>query len=278
MAVSADERRRLKVEIVARVEAGVSIAGVLRALGLRKWTASDWGRGDPLFRADLVRAERIGRHRRLRAFDDARAAAFVARVAAGEAPADLFDQPGMPTRLTYRHWKATQGSFAETMWRLRQVRRREFALVGRAMRRDFDPAQADVILGRLWREGSLERALAADPALPSRPIVRRWRREQPEFGRQVEAVLAACRRANARRRKRPPSRWPDDLDGQIAARVYAGETLAAIARDPQMPSSFTLKKWMAHRPAFATLIHAARNDRKADVLAVKAERLEAAGR
>src|SRR3954464_13006962 len=100
---------RLKAEIVARGAAGERLGAILASAGMpHGQTVRNWAAADPLFAADLAAARRTGDWRRLYGFDEAWAAAFLARARAGETINALLAEPGAPSRRTYEYWKATQ--------------------------------------------------------------------------------------------------------------------------------------------------------------------------
>jgi transposase-like protein len=174
------------------------------------------------------------------------AAAFLARVWAGETINSLIGQPGMPDRATYNFWKGDQAPFCEAVNLL--VARRDQALGqrGRARFRPFDPALADRIRVRAHYGGTLLEILAADPELPSPPTVRRWRREQPAFERMLQTALRASRRKRAAVRGCTPA-----MREAVLERIVMGGSFASIGREPGMPSRQTLRKWVRASPQFA---------------------------
>ena len=160
------EATRLKAEIVARVAAGES----LRALGALSGlpgahTVRNWARADPGFAAELAVARARGAERGC-AFDEAKAAAFLARARAGEPINALLHEPGMPGRRAYRYWQATDAAFAEAVLALRRRRDQQIGVHGRARLRAWDPALGDRIIVAVHKGATLAEALAGDPALP----------------------------------------------------------------------------------------------------------------
>ena len=256
------DRRGLQRAVLARVAAGETVKAVGLEAGMPSQDlVSVWARADPVFRAELDDALRRGAWRRLYAFDEAKAAAFLARVRAGEAVNDVVGQPGMPGRKTYRYWKATQASFAEAMGAIRQRRDTHLGLRARdRLWRAWDPAVADRIVARLWMGTPLRDLKAADPDLPGVEIVRRWRREQPGFGRAVDFVLAAWAR------KRPG--WQADrrctpaLSEAIREKLVMGGSFRSIGAEPGMPSATRMGRWMRTEPAFAAMVREACVDRE----------------
>jgi hypothetical protein len=102
--------------------------------------------------------------------------------------------------------------------------------------------------GGLPADLTLEEVLATDPALPSRPVLTRWRREQPEFDRVLKMIFAAWR----------AGRWaaepvPDVLVEEIVEHIMFGGSFASYCRAGG-PSRATLRRWNAKDPAFAAQV------------------------
>ena len=235
---------RLKAEIVARVDAGEFLNAICAAPGMPSVPAvRKWSRTDPLFGEALAAARRRGAWRRLWVIDEAMTQAFLARARAGEPIRSLLGQPGMPSQTAYRRWKMAQPPFAEAAFALLQRRNEKTREMGRARRRDFDQAVADRIVARLCSGASgLKALLKSDPELPSREVVTRWRREQPEFDRVLRMHIAAKRRAG---RPVPQAKVEDVID-----HIVTGGTFLSYSRRPCGPSYNTLRRWMRD-PNFA---------------------------
>ena len=249
---------RLKVEIVGRVAGGERLAEVCAQAGMPgRHTVGNWARADEGFAAELAQAKVRGAWRRVCMFDDAKAAAFLARARAGETINSLLGQPGMPSRRTYRHWQATQGEFAAAIGALRERRDQHIGHFGRQRRRGFDPALADRIVVGLHRGAKLDEVLAGAPELPCRKTVRRWRREAPEFDAVLRGVFAAWRRKRATARGCTP-----ELAERIVERIITGASFASLGREPGMPSRQTLRRWVRARPDFAAAVAQACEDRE----------------
>ncbi len=154
----------------------------------------------------------------------------------------------MPGRRTYQHWIATQAPFCEAVWMLRQRRNAAIGERGRARRRGWDPALGDRIIVGLHRGATLASVLAGDPALPSPPTLRRWRREQPQFDRVLRSLFAA------RRRRPTAARCTPELTEAIVDRIVEGGSFNSIGREPGMPSRQTMRRWLRARPAFAEAV------------------------
>jgi hypothetical protein len=244
---------RLKAEIVARVAAGAVQRAVCGEAGMPgAQTVRNWAKADAAFTAELAAARRRGAWARLYAFDEGKAAAFLARARAGEPINALLAEPGMPSRRTYNHWKAAQPPFAEAVFALRQRRDAGLGERGRARRRAFDQGLADrVIVGLhkgLSRGLRLEAVLAGDPALPCKPVLARWRREQPEFDRVLRMMFSAQRAA-----AKPV---PELLVEEIVDHIVEGGSFASFSRLPGGPSRTTLRRWLRDRDFAAAVAHA----------------------
>lgn len=241
---------RLKAEIVARTLGGEALRAICAGPGMPgPQTVRNWAFADPAFGAELAAARRRGAWARLCAFDEAKAAAFLRRARAGAAINGLLKAPGMPSRRTYRYWCATQAAFAEAVFALRKRRDQGIGAHGRARRRAFDPGLADRIVAALFKglpQGlTLEAVLAADPALPCRPVVTRWRRENAEFDTVLRMVFAG-----ARARRAAAYRVPQWLSEDICEHIVTGGSFASYCRAGG-PSRTTLRRWVRVDPAFA---------------------------
>lgn len=244
------DAQRLKAEIVARVLAGESQAAICAEGGMpTAHTVRNWAAADAAFGAELAAARRRGDWMRLRAFDEGKAAAFLARAGAraGETINALLGSPGMPSRKTYTYWKATQGSFAEAVLRFRQRRDEGIGARGRARRRGFDQRLADRVIVALnrgvFKGVRLADVLAADPELPCRPVLRRWRREEPEFDAVLRIFMTARRAAGPR--------VPEWLVKEIVDHIVEGGSFASYSRLPDGPTRATLRRWYRADAAFA---------------------------
>ena len=183
-------RAHLKVEILARVAAGETVAGICSQPGMPSAdTVKVWRGADAQFAADLAAARRRKDWARRFAFDEAVAAAFLARVAAGEAVNSLLGQPGMPRRATYDYWRRTQMAFQERLGELRGARYARRSASGHGRWRAWDEATADRLLLAVMRGAPLRRLLASDPALPSLAVLARGRREEPDWGRALRVAM-----------------------------------------------------------------------------------------
>ncbi|HXA40001.1 MAG TPA: hypothetical protein VNW53_13465 [Phenylobacterium sp.] len=260
----ARNRRALKGEIVARVEAGERLRAVCAAAGAPcPHTVRNWALGDATFADELARARRVGDWRRRHGFDEARAAAFLARARAGERVHDLLREPGAPGRRLYDRWRAGQAPFAEATFALRARSNAALGELGRARRRAFDPVLADRIIVGLNSGARLEEVLAADPELPCRPTLRRWRREAPEFDRVLKMIFAAWRsRGSGLGRGRVSGsgrgsgrggRVPESVRQAVCETIEDGGSFASLAREG-FASRATLRRWYRADAHFAEAV------------------------
>lgn len=247
-------RAQLKARIIERVAAGETVKAACAEPGMPDPASIQvWRRADPAFAADLAEARRRGQWARRFAFDEAVAAAFLARVAAGERIRDLLAKPGMPSQAAYRYWSRTQVAFQAELWRLRAV---SYARRKRPRPyRHFDPSIADRMLVRVARGEPWRRMLETDPAMPCRVVVYRWRAQEPEWDAALRIAFRVGRLA--RERARSKARCSPELVEEIGARIASGGSLRSLARDADMPSARTLYKWAARFPEFAAEIQRA---------------------
>jgi hypothetical protein len=132
---------------------------------------------------------------------------------------------------------------------LRQRRDEAIRHRGLARHRGWDPGLGDRIIQGVNRGRRLKDVLAGDPALPSLPIVRRWRREQPEFDAVLRMMFATWRK-----RGQAAPRCTPEMTEAIVGRIVEGGSFASIGREPGMPSRQTLRRWVRVRPEFATAV------------------------
>ncbi|MBT9474107.1 MAG: hypothetical protein V4514_07960 [Pseudomonadota bacterium] len=99
--------------------------------------------------------------------------------------------------------------------------------------------------------------LKSAAGLPSRGVVARWRRTEPQFD---QALVIALR--IGRRRRRALGACTPDLTQFIADEIRQGASLASLARRPDMPCATTLYAWVGKQPVFAAEIAQACEDRE----------------
>lgn len=251
----------LRAELLERVAAGEPMTSVCAAPHMPTYfTVRLWARADAAF-AETLRVARVqGAWRRRYVFDEARAEAVLVRVRAGGKLHEVLGAPDMPSRRVFAYWRATQPHIAEELHRLHQERWAERSRRNHRRFRRFDPALADRILVRVGRGAGLERTLTADPLLPCRAVVTRWRRERPEFDHELKVAIAVGRRHWQRRLRCTP-----ELVEAIAHRIRQGATLANLGLRRDMPCRATLYAWMRTRPDFADAVERACRDRELEL-------------
>ena len=114
-----------------------------------------------------------------------------------------------------------------------------------ARRRAFDPVLADRIIVGVNKGLKLEAVLAGDPALPCRPTLRRWRREEPAFDAVLKMIFAAWRSRGAgvaSGRGPGPGRVPAVVREAVCGAIEDGGSFASLARDG-FASRATLRRW-----------------------------------
>jgi hypothetical protein len=180
----------------------------------------------------------------------------------------------MPSQTTYDYWRRTQLAFAEAVFAFAQRRDAAFKAQSR-VRREFDPVLADRLVVALHRavltggpgEARLTAVLAADPELPCRPVLARWRREQPEFDRVLTMIFAA-------RRAMGP-RVPEAVREAVVDHLVEGGSFASYSRQPGGPARATPGAWFRRDAAFAQAVRQACVDREdwyEDRILIAAER------
>jgi hypothetical protein len=239
-------RGALKAAIVARVAAGETVAAI--CAGDPAMPSADsvrgWARGDAGFAAELAGARARGAFARGLMFREEVAAAFLARVAAGETVRSLLGKPGMPSQRAYIYWRRTEVGFQATLWRLRGARYGRQAGVAHRRWRAWDPAVADAVFVAV-AEGTPLRALLASRAdLPCLAVVGRWRREHPEWDRMLRMAMQAGRLTRGSGRPSP------ELVEEIGDRIMLGASLRELGAQADMPCARTLYVWMRRWPQF----------------------------
>ncbi|WP_332766004.1 helix-turn-helix domain-containing protein [Phenylobacterium sp.] len=121
---------------------------------------------------------------------------------------------------------------------------------------------------RLMAQGESLHAICRRPGMPTPPTVYRWAEKDPEFGEAFHIVRREARRRRARevlarRAARPPkvkkrnhpgsvSTYSEERADAICMGLIQGRSLAAICRDPGMPTIMTVYNWLHRYPAFAS--------------------------
>ncbi|MDP3591304.1 hypothetical protein [Phenylobacterium sp.] len=149
----------------------------------------------------------------------------------------------------------------------------------------YRPEFGEVICARI-DAGETLNAICADPAMPCRATLRRWRKMHPEFAAMYERVrrhLAEGKIQN-RRLKHVSDAWrvPHEIklglrkphlggkkstyqrawSAAFCERVAAGETITAITADPAMPSVKAVYAWLKRHEEFLDMYLEARAEQK----------------
>lgn len=241
-----ERRSRWKVEIARRVAAGETLTAVCAEAGMpNRASVGRWARKDLSFADALAEAQRRGTWRRQQGFDEAKARALLARLAAGEQLLSICRDPAMPSRQRLSYWRATQGEFGAEVLRLINVHKAERTRRAfRSGRRAWDEALADRVLLHVGRGHSYRRLRRLDPGLPGASIIERWRRERPDFDFDLRANMAAGLRA------RVPARMAAVID-PLRDRIIEGGSLHSLGGRHGLPSRGTLYNWVGRSPDFA---------------------------
>lgn len=182
-------------------------------------------------------------------FDPAVAAAFLARVAAGERTAAVLDTPGAPSQRAYACWWRTESAFAAEMKRLTAARYWNRKRSGHPRWKAWDEPTADRVLLAVMRGAPFRRLLASDPALPCLAVMARWRRRQPDFDGALRMAMRMGRLVREDARSR--ARLTPALMEEIGERILVGGSLRSIGASEDMPCPATFYKWVARWPDFA---------------------------
>jgi hypothetical protein len=249
--VPAYPRETMERRVCEAVEAGATLDRIARRPGWpSRCTVWRWARDSPAFARRLGEAQAWRRGMAVSAragpqFDEARAQAFLLAVRRGQAVRDLVRTPGQPHRDLLNRWKRERPDFAAELEAA--VR---FSAEERPQRWDrYDEAVADEIVVRLIRGEPMSRVLA-DPDLPCKIILRRWRRKRPDF----DAALKTARLAGHRKRMGLRRRLTPELHDQILTRLTEGRSLRQVSFLPGMPHVVTMYGWKRRDPDFADMV------------------------
>lgn len=273
------DRNARKAEILRRVAAGETLRAVCAAPGMpRPRTVFGWTWTDKSFDDALAEAQRKGRWLRHRAFDEDKARAFLARLAAGEPIGRLVEAPGMPNALTLAHWRAEQGQFgAEVLRLVRMHRAARAAARGEARRARYRPwteEDGDRVLVRLARGEPIAGLARADPTLPEPWLIHRWRHESREFAHDLAVTLKTARRRRPARHAR--LRREAVVEALLEA-IAQGGTFSSLQGQNGLPTRQTLARWVRNDRAFAEAIAQACRDREEGLVAAQLDILARAG-
>lgn len=199
-------------------------------------------------------------------FDAERAEAFLMEVRRGHSILELVRRPEWPHRRRLKRWKAERPDFAAALRdasaTARKTRLRKWAF--------YNEDVADEIIRRV-AFGEFVADVEADPSLPSRPILARWRRLRPDFDKAIRVAKLSGRH----HRRHNPRRLTGVLFDQILTRLTAGACLRDVAREPGMPCYSTLMYWQARNREFAKMVGWAREMGRETQAADAVERADA---
>ena len=177
-------------------------------------------------------------------------AQVVARVEAGLTLDQVGAVPGCPSRYTLHRWARADAAFARQL---------KFAQAwARGVRRErknqaelYDAARAEAFLLAV-RRGAAVRDLVRRPEWPNRDGLNLWKRLRPDFAAEL---AAAARFARSMR----PLAWPFDqaVADELVRRVFHGETLRDLAKDPGLPGRAAIRRWRRLRPDFDAALRSA---------------------
>jgi hypothetical protein len=169
-------------------------------------------------------------------------------IEAGATLNDLEARPGFPSRMTVSRWARADPDFAQRLGAARFWRR-----AGRAEARvaaaAFSPQLAEAFLLRV-RRGEAVRDLVRRPGQPNRELLNAWKRQRPDFARDLEAAIRFAREL------RPKSweRYDEAVADQVIVRLSRGEHLRRLVADPVMPSEAAVRRWGRINPEFARAV------------------------
>lgn len=255
MPAALPNRAEIMVAIVARCEAGETVAAVCRSPGMPTTrTVRNWMKTNDWFREALPQARWAGSQRRF-LFDEAKAKEILKRAWAGEPMVSILRSPGMPSLKTVKHWLARGGPFRAEYERIKDYR---WHMKGQRLKqryRHFDEAVADRLFIALTKGGKLRALLRSDKAYPSLAVLERWRKARPEFDKALKFAMKVGRRERGSRLYSP------GLAEEIVGRIVEGGSLRSIAQDPSMPCQRTLYNWVRKRSDFFRIVDDACEER-----------------
>ena len=256
----------LVLSIVEQMARGASLRQLSLEPGMPGWfTLMRWQRRDPALKARFAQARARGRGVRFEGrypdrfrFDPVKALELVERVRAGEPLIQLARRYGVVERQALNGWKRVSPDFA--------LRLETAKLAGRAVRArrlkvrpppwPWDEALSDRIVLRVMR-GERLIDVARGPDLPGLHVLRRWRREQPDFDAALKSAIGRGRRVAGARR----GRYTPQMASQVCERIAGGAALSDLRDDPRLPHESTIRAWSRTRPDFAKQLDVARDFR-----------------
>lgn len=242
-------RAEMQGRVIERLEAGCPLRVLEREPGFpRLQTLLTWAKADPGFAVRMARARAWGKGQRISAtagpvYDAGRAEALLVKVRLGEALKDLVKRPEGPKRRLLNRWRRERPDFDAA---LKEAVRSAADTWRRRKRWPYDEALADRIILRVHKGETLPQVMA-DPGMPGKDALARWRRSHPEFAGALKAASRSGFRVRARARRRTP-----ELLAAIMAHVEQGGSVRSAAMTvPGAPSVSNLRAWLKADPAFA---------------------------
>ncbi|WP_340645738.1 hypothetical protein [Phenylobacterium sp.] len=265
-------RKEMMVRVCEAVEKGARLEQLDARPGFpSRQTIYRWAKADQGFADRLMYARQWRRGMEVSAtagpvFDPERAEAFLMEVRRGAAIREVLRRPEFPNRRRLKRWTSERPDFAQALQAAsavaRKIRLRKWAW--------YDETIADEFIRRV-AFGEFVADVEADPALPSRPILARWRRMRPDFDKALQVAKLSGRR----HRLHNPRRLTEGLFDQILTRLTTGVCLRDVARDPKMPCYSSLMYWQARNPEFAKMLTWARDEGRWALGAEKVARADA---
>lgn len=160
---------------------------------------------------------------------------------------DVAGRDDMPGLSTIRKWAAANPSLRAQMREAQAVGRSD---VRAAQAGGFDPVRAEAFLIQV-RLGHPVRSLVGQPDWPHREMLDRWKAARPAF---AAALAEAVRAADPVRRRRRRRGYDEATGDRIVARLWKGEPLARIVKDPSLPGMATVRRWRREVPEFDTVV------------------------
>jgi len=196
---------------------------------------------------------------RWRKWPSATVAEIVRRTAAGETMVAICRDPQMPGPRIVAGWMTGRPGFRQAIEEARAAAAAARgcdgvpASPGQSKRWLKWPSAATHEIVRRTAAGETMLAICRDPHMPAATIVFRWMAERPAFREAIDKA-----RREAGRSLFDTSTYCRETAEAIFDRLCAGEGLSRICRDPAMPASITVYRWMAKHEDFRAAVGVAR--------------------
>jgi transposase-like protein len=180
---------------------------------------------------------------------------LVERMRAGEPLRKLARRHGVVERQALNGWKRASPDFALRLEAAKLAGRAARARRLRPLPWPWDEALSDRMVLRVMR-GERLIDVARGPDFPCLHVLRRWRRQHPDFDAALKNAIRRGRRAASR------GRYTPEMAGQVCEAIAAGAALSDIRDDPRLPHDSTIRAWTRTRPDFAARLDGAREFRQ----------------